>query len=303
VHAVPKVEGIQPFLFLCVCLPLLKVSLKVLPCCQLYCCEDCVWSTGCPICHTSYENYKTLTEYNPTNSLLSQCLSDCRHCGRKCNHLLHKDHELNCLEQPISQLVLDLSDDLKEYRGKPKVTLNDLRTKAIQTNLRNCFTSLQLSVDNVLNYQTHVVTEQDTLPGIALRYNCTVDKIRQLNHMGCNVQIHGYTVLRVPVTNGSSSPGLTDSMYDVLKRRMLAKFVRDTGLNADEAWLYLESSDFDYEKAILEYQEGAAWEKAALRKQLLSQTDSTPVTYHDNYYSVNGSTPDIIKSRRCCFAL
>ena len=56
---------------------------------------------------------------------------------------------------------------------------------------------------NKVEFISHIIKPNETLQGIALRYACTVSKLRQLNHLASDNAFHGLSTIKIPVIKNS----------------------------------------------------------------------------------------------------
>lgn len=282
-------------LTICPSCRLWQESLRVMPCCQFKFCDDCVWKTGgCKRCNNRLD-FQLLRIYKPIDALIRECLAPCKHCGELHTPFMLKSHESNCPKTPVSDLVLDLTDSLSSLEGKTGLTEQDLREFYVRKNLLSSFQqtldrhSSAASVDGFIN---HVISDTDTLSGIALRYGVTMNDIRKANGLVGNGDhaIFQRLVLRIPAkAQQVQEQGEIDlAAYNLLKRRTIARFARKSGCNnLDEAQYYLETHHFDYELAMSEYQKDAKVALPIPPKTISMHVPNTPTV----------ST----KTRSCCF--
>ncbi|KXS21002.1 hypothetical protein M427DRAFT_51946 [Gonapodya prolifera JEL478] len=106
----------------------------------------------------------------------------------------------------------------------------------------------------------HFVGPNDTLVGLALRYNVTVEAIRSANRLYTN-SIFERGCLLIPVTNYSGP--LQDVRSEEDERKALVKRFQITTkcIDTDECWSYMRRFDFVLEKALEEYWSDMRWEK------------------------------------------
>jgi len=248
-----------------------------MPCCEFKFCTDCSWKNkGCLHCHNhlDVDLIEKLPVYKPTNVLLEENIVPCRFCGNQYTRLLLHKHEDECISAPVSDLVVDMMQLEKPANGK--LTLKELRSIQIRKNLVNSFMlngSISLSTRETAsaNYKTHVIQDIDTLPGLAIRYGCSVADIRRLNHL-VGQSIHERSVIKVPANgppDSSTDPAqMTQSMEELMKKRLAIRFVKENiPCEYSEAMYYLEAADYNYEQAQKEFKEDASW--ARTNKPLL----------------------------------
>lgn len=107
---------------------------------------------------------------------------------------------------------------------------------------------------NNLVYFEHVVMEEDTLPGLCLRYHVSATTLRRVNVFSGN-NIKGFKILRIPVDPNIPVVAQTQT-EDVL----IQKF-RNMTMNEGkaEARIYLEENNWDIDKAISAWRGDESW--------------------------------------------
>lgn len=206
-------------------------------------------------------DFKLLRVYKPIDVLIRECLTPCKHCGELHSTFMLKSHESTCPKTPISDLVKEMSDEWP----REVVTEQDMKEFIVRKNLMNSFQQMvdrytqAAGADGFIN---HVISDTDTLSGIALRYGVTANDIRKVNGLVGNGDqaIFKLVVLRIPAnpSHVKEQEGLDNASYNRLKRRTIARFARKSGCNnLDEAQYYLETHHFDFDTAMLEFQKDA----------------------------------------------
>jgi LysM repeat protein len=214
------------------------------------------------------------------------------------NTILIKSHENNCPKIPLSDIVKDMADELPSDVPREQLTEQDMRDFFIKKNLVS-------SYDKILPHPTpgeggftnHVITDTDTLSGIALRYGITVEDLRKANRLVGNGSqaLYQHTVLRVPVaTKPQQNNNLDLASINLLKKRLVARFARKTGSNnLDEAQYYLEAHNFDFDAAYAEF-----------IKDVQVPLPTPPKTISTHVPSRHAAISTAIKpNRSCCFSL
>lgn len=268
-----------------------------MPCCAFKFCDDCVWRNGgCVKCNTR-QDFQLLRIYKPVDVLIRECLSPCKFCGEMYNTILIKSHESNCPKIPLSDIVKDLAEELPSNVPRDQLTEQDMRDFHIKKNLVS-------SYDKILPHPTpgeggfvnHVITDTDTLSGIALRYGITVEVLRKANRIVGNGDqaLYQYTVLKVPVESKPQQNNELDlASVNLLKRRLVARFARKTGSeNLDEAQYYLEASNYDFDAAYAEF-----------LKDVQVPLPTPPKTISTRVVSSHAISTPIKANRSCCFSL
>ncbi|KAJ3335930.1 hypothetical protein HDU93_004059, partial [Gonapodya sp. JEL0774] len=105
----------------------------------------------------------------------------------------------------------------------------------------------------------HWVGPNDTLVGLSLRYNVSVESIRVANRLFTN-SVFERGCLLIPVTNYSGP--LQDVRSEEDERKSLVKRfqIATKCVDTDECWSYMRRFDFFLEKALEEYWSDARWE-------------------------------------------
>lgn len=89
-------------------------------------------------------------------------------------------------------------------------------------------TSTELQNVNKIDFIYHTIKPNETLQGIALKYNCTVSKLRLHNHLMSDNTFHGLTVLKIPVVrNGLLKEQLTSEQSTSAGEQQRTEFVDD----------------------------------------------------------------------------
>jgi len=173
-----------------------------------------------------------------------------------------KLHEGHCPKVPISDLVKELAEDLPPYvKEKNPLTEAELKEFYVRKNLMSSF---QVMLDKYAStagadgFINHVISETDTLSGIALRYRVKANEIRKVNGLIGNGDqaIFKHVFLRIPANPQQvhEQGAMDEASYNILKRRTIARFARKSGCNnIDEAQYYLEAHHFDFDKAMSEF--------------------------------------------------
>lgn len=236
-----------------------KEYLRVAPCCSFKYCDDCIFrNVGCIRCNTRLD-FQLLPLYKPLDVLMRECLSSCKYCGELHSTILLKSHERNCTKVPLSGLVKDIATELPPNIPSDKLTEQDMRDFFIKKNLLASYHKMlpvPPNVDDGSGFINHVVSDTDTLSGIAIRYSVTVEELRRANHLMGNIDraIHQREVLKIPVAQTPQIREIDEASVNLLKRRLVARFARKTGCKSlDEAQYYLDVSAFNFDEAVEAY--------------------------------------------------
>eukprot|EP01132_Coremiostelium_polycephalum_P007856 gene7856-9673_t len=115
---------------------------------------------------------------------------------------------------------------------------------------------------NAIQWVQHRVTTTDTLAGLAIKYNTTIDVIKRINLIKNNQCITHQTLLvpvSGPVTVTTQAP--QSAMTEKEKQRKLIQlFAVSENVSAEEARSYLETNDWDIVQAIKQYKDDLGWE-------------------------------------------
>jgi LysM repeat protein len=211
-----------------------------------------------------------------------------------------KLHESGCPKTPLNDLVKEMADELPTNVPKSELTEQDMRDFYIQKNLLHNFNqmlskySLSEGDDEFIN---HVISDTDTLSGIALRYGVNMNELRKANRLVGNGDqaLYKLVVLRVPVRERDARThaqgGIDIAAYNLLKRRTVSRFARKTGCNnLEEAKYYLETYDYDFDQALAEFQNDAQ-----------VKMPIPPATISITHARIPSILAVPKPSRRCCF--
>lgn len=91
-------------------------------------------------------------------------------------------------EEPEEQLQNEQNFELKNRHSKERRPLECIGTENEQSKI---------------DFLNHTVKPNETLQGIALRYGCSVSKLRLYNHLMTDHAFHGLAVLKIPVIPNS----------------------------------------------------------------------------------------------------
>lgn len=111
----------------------------------------------------------------------------------------------------------------------------------------------------------HLVTPSDTIQGLAIKYDTTVARLRQLNSLPQGRDLFERKEFIVPVGGGSGSgvrytPNPSFTEFRRLARQVATgEFQRRVKCTEDEARCYLEFNDFCISKAESEFNEDSSW--------------------------------------------
>ncbi|EGC33963.1 hypothetical protein DICPUDRAFT_94916 [Dictyostelium purpureum] len=118
-------------------------------------------------------------------------------------------------------------------------------------------------VSNDVQWIQHRVVSTDTLAGIAIRYNTTIDVIKRINLIQGNECITHKTLL-VPasgVINQNAVPPPPQINTEEERRRKLIQLLAvSENISKEEARSYLVNNDWDFTKAVKNFREDLDWE-------------------------------------------
>lgn len=276
-----------------------KESLRVMPCCRYKFCDDCLWKTGgCVKCNNNLD-FSLLRIYKPIDVLVRECLGSCKFCGEIHSTYMIQSHENSCPKTPLNDLVKEMIQEVPPGVSRENLTEVDLKEFQVQKNLLHSYNQMVTrysSANSADGFITHVISDTDTLSGIALRYGVNVNDVRNANRLvGVGDQaIYKLMVIKVPI-NPSHVPeqgGLDLAAYNLLKRRMIARFARKSGCHSsDEAKYYLETHHFDFDTAMSEFSKDAS-----------VPLPTPPKTISTYVESARASHNKIKPQRTCCFS-
>jgi len=179
----------------------------------------------------------------------------------------------------VSDIIVDMLQ-IEKPSSSEAMTVKQLRSYQIKKNLVGSFMSgIAASVPQ--NYGTHIVQHTDTLAGLSLRYGCSTEELRRINHLPTQ-SIHERSVLKVPpssnqVENVTEASQLTETMEELMKKRLAARLVKENPPCVfSEAVYYLELADYNFEEAVKDYQEDASWSKSNSSSATTSNPKSKP---------------------------
>eukprot|EP01133_Synstelium_polycarpum_P016301 gene16301-19388_t len=116
--------------------------------------------------------------------------------------------------------------------------------------------------DNIQWIQ-HRVQTNDTLAGLAIRYNTSIDIIKRTNLIK-NDQVITHQTLLVPVSGdvNMTSQAPTPQTEEEKRRKLVQLFAVSEGVSKEEARSYLVNNEWDITKAIRELKDDNLWESA-----------------------------------------
>ncbi|KYR01253.1 hypothetical protein DLAC_02373 [Tieghemostelium lacteum] len=120
----------------------------------------------------------------------------------------------------------------------------------------------QTTESNGIKWVQHHVSTSDTLAGLAIRYNTSIDVIKRINLIKSNQCITHQTLL-VPVStvNPYTPPPPQPMSEEERKRKLIQLFAVSENISKEEARSYLSNNDWDITKAIKELKDDLDWEQ------------------------------------------
>jgi len=140
----------------------------------------------------------------------------------------------------------------------------------------------------------HFIKSTDTLQGLALKYDCSVDKIKKSNemfHQGTHITQKALYIPG-PYSKIEQSPHFEDKKSKQPSVMQSAKkLMKAVGCDREEAIFYVEQAKGDYEKALAKHTEDEQWAK---------QNKKTPPLFQQNkvsgYGTMSRSTENLFHS-------
>ena len=188
----------------------LTEPLYEMPCCASLHCEKCIFSKArCPHCFRSFD-FSQCTVYRPLN--IGDVLIKCKYpeCDYKTSDILIKNHEKDCKKATFNETLMEV---LMEPQERPETvafqrTINILRNFSEFSNVAKVLCKLtgekkvlEETIDR--DYFTHMILDTDTLQGLAIKYRCSVQEIKELNQLRTDV-IHERAALKIPQKHQTS---------------------------------------------------------------------------------------------------
>lgn len=104
----------------------------------------------------------------------------------------------------------------------------------------------------------------DTLTGISLRYHISSDQLKQANKLRSDEELWTRTHILIPYKGQKfEEPNEEERLRRLqqLQQRYIRRFVKLHRCSQEEATLYLEQNQFDFEEASVEYEDDLRWER------------------------------------------
>jgi len=246
-----------------------------MPCCSALHCEKCIFSKGrCPKCGASFD----LKDCKLTKQMLKlgDVLIKCRYegCEYRTSDILITEHEKSCKKATVNPALVELFMDpsqTPESIAKQR-TLNILlhfkEFDNVQDALRRLSKDLVFQTENsqdekVNQYYIHMVLDTDTLQGIAIKYGCSVQEIRELNQLRSNI-IHERVSLQIPHKRDNVSNDIKlEDLEKLLESKLIHKFKRQAKCTLEEAKYYLDEANMEFSKAFIAFAGDSEWSKSA----------------------------------------
>jgi len=128
------------------------------------------------------------------------------------------------------------------------------------------------------DFTKHHVRGTDTLQGLALKYNSTIDRLKKANKIFSGDQIclkYVYIPSKLskiedsPVYLRKPKPKTTPNI-----ERLADRFMTETQCTLDEAVYYITNTDGNYEVSLNQYHQDLAWSKKSKSPQYVSKYGS-----------------------------
>ena len=133
-------------------------------------------------------------------------------------------------------------------------------------------------------FVTHVVLPVDTVEGVCLRYDISLNELAKYNRGLTASSFPAFRKLLIPVGVDDEiviETGISDDEKRKMEEeRLRVKFQKQLRVSPEIATSYLSANDFDYEEAVKDYQEDLAFEKTAggVKATTSRSTKFAPVT-------------------------
>jgi len=140
----------------------------------------------------------------------------------------------------------------------PKLLSNDNLIKREITPPEEVIKREEIIAKNLAKYmkqdcKVHELQYSETLPQIALKYNVSVEDIKEANGLKSNdVQGRGILELYIP-KNGNVIGAKEAAAFAKIKKQLIRKFCTEFKVLEDEANYYLNDTNYDYESARDQY--------------------------------------------------
>jgi len=124
----------------------------------------------------------------------------------------------------------------------------------------------QFDAPEFVDYAKHEVQFTDTLPGLAIKYNTNVAKLKQINKLFTNEEMHKLKYLLVPLP-GAVTKGDAPPCFQFSPSYHIQKLLSAGADCPEEAVFYLEDNGWDLELARESMEEDMEWAQEELRKR------------------------------------
>jgi LysM repeat protein len=204
---------------------------------------------------------------------IGDVLIKCRYpgCEYKSTDILIKNHEKDCKKATVNE---DLMEVLMLPQERPEMvarqrTINTLQNFKEYSNVAQILYQITGEVstpvdDQESEYYMHMIMDTDTLQGLAIKYGCTVQQIKEINQLRTDT-IHERVALKVPQKRQQSVSNdiKLEELQKILEGRLILKFKRKARCTFDEAKYYLEETNMDFSKAFMLFAGDNEWSKSA----------------------------------------
>eukprot|EP01095_Lingulamoeba_sp_RSL-Kostka_P002781 TRINITY_DN13699_c0_g1_i1.p1 TRINITY_DN13699_c0_g1~~TRINITY_DN13699_c0_g1_i1.p1 ORF type:complete len:310 (+),score=81.21 TRINITY_DN13699_c0_g1_i1:83-1012(+) len=261
-----------------------------LPCCSATFCEECMRSvTRCGRCMAPVEIKECRKYKSDLQAWIDDIIKPCRYQAYGCKEvksefLIHQ-HEKNCSFAPDSENIyltafIDPSQtkEALQLERRKNVFENFLQFSNVKLLMGNyglnsaddqsaIFTREATpggSDDEECSFYTHIVIESDTLAGLAVKYDVSMSIIKQVNKLGSN-NIFERSTLKIPKTKNKPTFNQLeiDQLERILTERVITRFKREGNLlTNEEAFYYLDTTNFNYQSAMEMCLMDSNWEQS-----------------------------------------
>ncbi|EDQ92629.1 uncharacterized protein MONBRDRAFT_31000 [Monosiga brevicollis MX1] len=243
---------------------------------------------SCPNCRRPH-SYGMFTHDTEVQALLDLQPATCSFCRTSCPLGELRAHESTCLDEVVScpykgcahqaaRRNLDMHTVVCPMA--PHMSMDQVVDAVMRRSAQGC-DAMQASMFSLLANQVralsqaaesdaenedtliHHVTTRDTLPGLAIRYDCNVEDITRLNRIFTNVALYGRQTIIVPKPKNFQPKMEENVSLEVLvalrKKQLTRKLAFHHQLSHEEALSYLHLTKFNYELSEVLVAEDELW--------------------------------------------
>eukprot|EP01103_Thecamoeba_quadrilineata_P000121 TRINITY_DN10097_c0_g1_i1.p1 TRINITY_DN10097_c0_g1~~TRINITY_DN10097_c0_g1_i1.p1 ORF type:complete len:545 (+),score=82.98 TRINITY_DN10097_c0_g1_i1:114-1748(+) len=199
--------------------------------------------------------------------------------------LLYKDMSLSSAKNGNGLTPAEMGDgDMKTYFAETfeKVKLMKMQELAPSDQEGTQTVTIEL----------HDVTVGDTLSGIALFYECSIEDIQRLNNGVDDRRLFGYKQVRVPMRCGrkkQSDPQQIEAFQRRANARKPEELAKLLGITLEQSEYYLSITDYNFQLARHKFEEDIQWEAMNRSGQFIENPDLLTGVL-PNYYQDQGHT-------------